>query len=36
MRDGNIIEHGTHDELLNSSDIYKEVYMQQIGGDDNE
>lgn len=36
MNNGEISAMGTHDELLNSSDIYKEVYMQQIGGDDNE
>ncbi len=36
MNNGEISAMGTHDELLKSSDIYKEVYLQQIGGGDNE
>ena len=37
MDNGKIMNIGTHDELLKSSDIYRDVYEQQInGGDDNE
>lgn len=37
MSNGKISATGTHDELLDTSDIYKEVYEQQLGrGDDNE
>jgi len=36
MDNGAIVDVGTHDELLNISKIYKEVYEQQVkGGDDN-
>ena len=34
---GRIIAQGTHDELLKSCDIYREVYeSQQKGGNDDE
>ena len=33
---GTIAATGTHDELIKTSDIYREIYEQQIGGDDNE
>ena len=33
---GRIAATGTHDELIKTSDIYREIYEQQIGGDDNE
>ena len=33
---GRIAATGTHDELIRTSDIYREIYEQQIGGDDNE
>lgn len=37
MDDGKISAYGTHDELLKSSDIYREVYKSQVkGGDDDE
>ncbi|MBR6764912.1 MAG: ABC transporter ATP-binding protein, partial [Clostridia bacterium] len=36
MDNGTISAMGTHEELLKSSSIYKEVYDQQIGGGDNE
>ncbi len=37
MDNGKIMNIGTHDKLLKSSDIYRDVYEQQInGGDDNE
>ncbi len=37
MDNGHIASLGTHDELLQTSDIYKEIYEQQTsGGDDNE
>ena len=37
MDNGRVTAAGTHTELLESSDIYREVYEQQIhGGDDNE
>lgn len=37
MDGGKIVDIGTHDELLKTSDIYKEVYQQQTkGGDSNE
>ena len=32
MDDGKIVDKGTHNELLESCDIYKEVYEQQITG----
>ena len=36
MDNGKIVASGKHDTLLNSCDIYREVYTQQIkGGDDN-
>ncbi len=37
MDNGRVVSRGTHDELLVSSDIYREVYEQQTrGGEDNE
>ena len=37
MDDGKISAVGTHNDLLNTSDIYREVYESQVkGGDDNE
>ena len=37
MENGKIADMGTHNELLNSSEIYREVYQQQTnGGDSNE
>lgn len=37
MDSGKIVSCGTHDELMLSSDIYREVYEQQVnGGEDNE
>ena len=37
MDDGKISAYGTHEELLKSSDIYREVYESQVkGGDDDE
>ena len=37
MDDGKISAYGTHDELLKSSDIYREVYESQVkGGSDDE
>ena len=37
MDNGRISATGTHDELLRTSDIYKEIYEQQVGrGEDNE
>lgn len=36
MEDGKIVNMGTHSELLESSEIYKEIYIsQQKGGEDN-
>ncbi|MCQ2450990.1 MAG: ABC transporter ATP-binding protein/permease [Clostridia bacterium] len=36
MENGAIVDTGTHSELLKSSEIYREVYEQQVkGGDDN-
>ena len=32
LDDGNCVGVGTHDELLNSSDVYKEIYNSQTGG----
>lgn len=34
MDDGKIIACGKHDELMKSSDIYREVYTSQVKGDD--
>ena len=34
MDNGKISATGTHDELLKSSEIYKEVYEQQTNGGD--
>lgn len=34
MDDGRVTASGTHDELLESSDIYREVYTQQTSGGD--
>ena len=37
MENGKIAESGTHDELMASSEIYRETYTQQMsGGEDNE
>ncbi len=37
MEDGKIVDMGTHDELLKKSEIYKEIYIsQQKGGEDDE
>ena len=37
MNDGNVTAIGTHEELLKTSEIYKEVYESQMkGGSDNE
>ena len=37
MENGKVSDVGTHDELLKSCDIYKEIYTQQFGGgEDNE
>ncbi|MBS7298553.1 MAG: ABC transporter ATP-binding protein [Eubacteriales bacterium] len=37
MEDGKIVDIGTHDELLEKSEIYKEIYIsQQKGGEDDE
>ena len=33
LDDGNCVGVGTHDELLNSSEVYKEIYNSQTGGD---
>jgi ATP-binding cassette subfamily B protein len=36
LDDGNIVDFGTHEELLSSSPIYREVFNSQTkGGDDN-
>ena len=32
LDDGNCVGVGTHDELLNSSEVYKEIYNSQTGG----
>ncbi len=37
LDNGKIVARGTHQELLETSDIYKEIYIQQVhGGEDNE
>ena len=36
MDQGKIVAKGTHNELLDSCDIYKEVYLQQTGGNADE
>ena len=36
MDNGRIVSSGTHDELMQSSDIYREVYDQQTNGGDEE
>ncbi len=36
MENGKISAVGNHSELLNSSDIYKEIYEQQVGGNNDE
>ncbi len=37
MENGRIAESGTHDELMTSSEAYRETYTQQMsGGEDNE
>ena len=37
LEHGDIVEQGTHEELLKSSDIYREVYESQVkGGEDDE
>ena len=32
LEKGRIVERGTHDELLTSSDIYREIYESQFKG----
>ena len=34
--DGKIVGYGKHDELLSTCDIYKQIYVSQKGGDDDE
>lgn len=34
MEGGNIVSHGTSDELMKSSQVYKELYESQLGGGD--
>ena len=36
MENGRIAAKGTHDELMQTSEIYREIYEQQIGGADHE
>lgn len=36
LDNGKISAYGTHDELMNTSEIYKEVYSSQVKGADNE
>lgn len=36
IEDGDTIGYGTHDELMNSCSVYKEIYISQMGGDINE
>ncbi len=36
MDHGRVVAFGNHTELLSSCDIYKEIYEEQIGGEDNE
>jgi len=37
LNNGKISATGKHEELLKTSDIYREIYQQQVGrGDDNE
>ena len=37
LDNGNITHIGTHEELLNTDDIYKDINtLQEIGGDDDE
>jgi len=31
LEDGEIIGYGTHDELLQTCDVYKEIYQSQMG-----
>ena len=36
MDNGRIVDRGTHEELLGRSPIYREIYLQQTnGGEDN-
>ncbi|WP_426350172.1 ABC transporter ATP-binding protein [Alloiococcus sp. CFN-8] len=35
LEDGNILASGTHEELMSSSDIYKEISRMQLGGEIN-
>ncbi len=35
MENGSIAATGTHDELMQKSEIYREIYTQQVGGADN-
>jgi ATP-binding cassette subfamily B protein len=35
LNDGKVDEIGTHEELLNSNNIYREVYESQVKGADN-
>lgn len=32
LNDGEIVSAGSHEELINSSEIYKDIYMSQLGG----
>ena len=34
MENGTVCAQGTHDELLRTSEIYREVYEQQVAGGD--
>ncbi len=36
MENGSVVAMGNHSELITSSEIYREIYTQQIGGSDNE
>ena len=36
MENGRIASVGTHDELMQTSEIYREVYEQQTNGGDND
>ena len=33
IEEGGTIGYGTHEELINSCDVYKEIYISQMGGD---
>lgn len=36
IEEGDTIGYGTHEELMKSCDVYKEIYISQMGGDINE